>query len=170
MYLGFDLSTQSLKCAIYDTDRGFLPSVSVTFETDLPEFHTTHGYHSNPPYVTTPTLLFVRALDLLIERLAATGIDFSSVVALSGTKCAVTSIGCGQQHGSVYWKRNTRLDLLDSDATLGAQLSMAFSIPNSPIWMDESTQKECREFQDACPDIYSKTGSRAYERYEFLFS
>lgn len=35
--------------------------------------------------VTAPTLMWVKALDMLLDKLRVCGVDFSKVVALSGT-------------------------------------------------------------------------------------
>ena len=75
----------------------------VQFDTDLPEFRTHGGVHSGPGgRVTSPTLMWVKALDLLLDRIKVTGVDLSSVVAISGS---------GQQHGSVYWRIGARQTL-----------------------------------------------------------
>lgn len=56
-----------------------------------------------------------------------------------------------QQHGSVYWQKGAQetLKKLDPSQFLHEQLSHSFSVTNSPIWMDSSTTKQCRELEDA---------------------
>ena len=76
-------------------------------DTDLPEFRTNGGVHSSShggsgPRVTSPTLMWVKALDLLMDKIKVTGVDLSAVVAISGS---------GQQHGSVYWRSGARQTL-----------------------------------------------------------
>ena len=69
---------------------------NVSFDKDLKEYRTHHGFHEGSNgKVTSPTIMWVKALDLLMERIRIQGIDMSKVVALSGA---------GQQHGSVYWR------------------------------------------------------------------
>jgi len=102
----------------------------------------------------------VEALELLLEKLKPK-INFGKVVAVSGS---------GQQHGSVYWKKGSHavLSSLDASKSLLSQLKDAFSTMNSPIWMDSSTTKQCREIENAVGgalELAKLTGSRAYERF-----
>ena len=55
--------------------------------------------------------------------------------------------GSGQQHGSAYWKTGALAKLrgLKSGSSLKAQLAGAFSVTESPIWMDSSTSAQCRD-------------------------
>ena len=55
----------------------------------------------------------------------------------------------GQQHGTVYWKDGSlkTLEGLDPTQTLKSQLSNSFSKSNSPIWMDSSTEQQCKGIQ-----------------------
>ncbi|OAY51082.1 xylulose kinase 2 isoform X2 [Manihot esculenta] len=105
--------------------------------------------------------MWVEALDLVLQKLSKSGFDFGKVAALSGS---------GQQHGSVYWKKGSSaiLQSLDSNKPLVDQLGNAFSIKESPIWMDNSTTKQCREIENAVGgalELSKLTGSRAYERF-----
>lgn len=55
-----------------------------------------------------------------------------------------------QQHGSVYWKVGAEKilsELKASDGFLHSQLGHAFSISDSPVWMDSSTGKECENLE-----------------------
>ena len=117
--------------------------------------------HSDPHVVTAPCLMWTQALDLVLNKLRQTGVNFSLIKAVSGS---------GQQHGSVYWKQgaNKILSSLNPDKSLGEELIDAFSIFNSPIWMDSSTGIECKQLEDAvngAENLASITGSRAYERF-----
>lgn len=110
--------------------------------------------------IVSPTLMWVEALDLLLEKLKST-VDFAKVSAISGS---------GQQHGSVYWKKGSQVTLssLDHNEKLTPQLKDAFSILESPVWMDSSTTKQCREIENAfggAIELARVTGSRAHERY-----
>lgn len=52
--------------------------------------------------------------------------------------------------------------------SLQENLKEAFSIENSPIWMDSSTTSECREMETAVGGaqvLAELTGSRAFERF-----
>jgi xylulokinase len=101
------------------------------------------------------------ALDLLLSRMKADGVPLHRVAAVSGS---------GQQHGSVYLRREAAgvLSKLSPDASLSEQLAPALAMPDSPIWMDSSTSAECRQLEAAvggAQALASLTGSRAYERF-----
>ncbi|KAK2397837.1 E2F transcription factor E2FE [Trifolium repens] len=60
------------------------------------------------------------------------------------------------------------LSSLDHKKPLLEQLENAFSIKESPIWMDCSTTAECRAIENAfggALELAKVTGSRAYERF-----
>ncbi|XP_066149647.1 xylulose kinase isoform X1 [Euwallacea fornicatus] len=163
-FLGIDLSTQQLKAAIVNDNLEILHEASVIFETDLPEFRSQGGAvidKYDPNYITAPVMMWVKAFDIIMDRLIVVGADFSRIAAISGS---------AQQHGSVYWQKGAgeTLDNLDSGQFLHEQLSHCFSITNSPIWMDSSTTKQCRELEEVVggPEELARiTGSRAYERF-----
>ncbi|CEG74500.1 hypothetical protein RMATCC62417_09704 [Rhizopus microsporus] len=159
-YLGFDLSTQQLKCTVINDAHDIVLEEAVNFDKDLPEFNTTHGAIVNGDNVTSPTLMWVKALDVLLNKLKA----FPHVNSIRGIS------GAGQQHGSVYWKEQgiKALEELDSNKTLFEQLQYAFAIEQSPIWQDASTTAECRALEESVggPEALAKlTGSKAYERF-----
>jgi len=91
----------------------------------------------------------------------ADGVPLHRVAAVSGS---------GQQHGSVYLRREAAglLGKLSPHASLSEQLAPALATPDSPIWMDSSTSAECRQLEAAvggAQALASLTGSRAYERF-----
>lgn len=94
----------------------------------------------------------------------AKGFPFASVAAVSGS---------GQQHGSAYWrtgalKQLNSLKAASASAPLKTTLAGAFSIADSPIWMDSSTGKECAALEKAiggAQAVAELSGSRAYERF-----
>nr|XP_036870050.1 xylulose kinase isoform X1 [Manis javanica] len=136
---------------------------SVHFDRDLPEFGTQGGVHVHEDglTVTSPVLMWVQALDILLEKMKASGFDFSQVLSMSGA---------GQQHGSVYWKVGASqvLTNLSPDLPLHEQLQACFSISDCPVWMDSSTTAQCRQLEAAvggAQALSCLTGSRAYERF-----
>ncbi|XP_028417923.1 xylulose kinase-like [Dendronephthya gigantea] len=162
-FLGLDLSTQQLKLIAVDKELCIIAEEVVNFDRDLPEFKTQDGVqrHADSLTVTAPTLMWVKALDLLMERMKSKGFPFVDVACISGT---------GQQHGSVYWKTGTktRLNNLDPSKGLYEQLKESFAIDNSPIWMDSSTTAQCRALEQAvggAQALAEITGSCAYERF-----
>ncbi|XP_073686763.1 xylulose kinase [Garra rufa] len=103
-FLGFDFSTQQLKVVAVDGNLEVIHQNSVQFDSELPEFRTQGGVHIHDDKltVTSPALMWVKALDVLLEKMRNAGFDFSQVKAISGS---------GQQHGSVYWRKGARQTL-----------------------------------------------------------
>uniref|UniRef100_A0A8C4E8Q3 Xylulose kinase n=1 Tax=Dicentrarchus labrax TaxID=13489 RepID=A0A8C4E8Q3_DICLA len=136
---------------------------NVQFDSELPEFRTQGGVHLHADRLTvsSPVLMWVKALDLLLDKMKRAGLDFSRVRALSGS---------GQQHGSVYWRRGASetLKQLDPDQNLYQLLQGSFSVSDSPVWMDSSSRQQCQDLQAAAGGalrLAEITGSRAYERF-----
>ncbi|GBP52482.1 Xylulose kinase [Eumeta japonica] len=160
-FLGFDFSTQRLKALVISEQYEVLQEASVEFDVDLPEFRTAGGVvRGEKGEVYAPPLLWVKALDMVLDRLIVAGVDFSTVEALSGA---------GQQHGSVWWAKgsNSKLVNLSSDDFLHTQLTSCF-VTNSPVWMDSSTTTQCRALEEAvggAEELAKITGSTAYERF-----
>ncbi|XP_068209917.1 xylulose kinase-like [Palaemon carinicauda] len=162
-YLGFDFSTQQLKAIVVNDRLEVQQEAAVQFDNDLPEYRTHGGVvvADDNVTVTAPTIMWVKAVDMLMDKLRVAGADFSTIAALSGT---------GQQHGSVYWRKGSGklLEDLQPERFLHDQLAMAFSVTDSPIWMDSSTTTQCRELEEkvgGAQKLADITGSRAYERF-----
>ena len=176
IYLGIDSSTQSLSAIAIEVEsaaggeperRAVVAEASIHFETELPAYGTKNGVLPSPdPKVAhSPPLLWVDALDRIFPKLKAQGLDLSKVRAIAGS---------GQQHGSVYLNATAPAALAKLDPTrpLAEQLQGIFSRATSPIWMDSSTRKECREIEGALAGkadegraLAQLTGSRAFERF-----
>lgn len=162
-FLGFDSSTQSLKATVLDSNLNIVNSELVHFDTELPHYKTKDGVYRDPSdngRIVSPTLMWVEALDLMLQKLSKK-LDFGKIAAVSGS---------GQQHGSVYWKSGSSaiLSSLDPKKALVDQLGSAFSVKESPIWMDSSTTAQCRDIEKAVGgalELARLTGSRAHERY-----
>uniref|UniRef100_A0A673GAQ1 Xylulose kinase n=1 Tax=Sinocyclocheilus rhinocerous TaxID=307959 RepID=A0A673GAQ1_9TELE len=162
-FLGFDFSTQQLKVVAVDGNLEVIHQNSVQFDSELPEFRTHGGVHIHEDKltVTSPALMWVKALDVLLEKMRNTGFDFSRVKAISGS---------GQQHGSVFWRKGARrtLNHLDPRKHLHHQLQECFAVRDSPVWMDSSTSDQCQCLETAvggAQRLADITGSRAYERF-----
>ena len=162
-FLGFDSSTQSFKATIVDEGLKVVYERAVNFDADLPEFKTQGGVHRHADglTVTSPTILWVAALDLLLERMRGDGAPLAQVRAISGS---------GQQHGSVWLnaKAQGALRGLGATMSLREQLAGIFSVADSPIWMDSSTGEQCAALEKAlggAQRVAELTGSRATERF-----
>ncbi|CUS24534.1 LAQU0S17e01112g1_1 [Lachancea quebecensis] len=163
-YLGFDLSTQQLKCLVIDQNLALIHSETIGFDKDLSHYKTTKGvYLHEDGTVECPVAMWLEAVDLVFERMSKhKHIDLSLVRAMSGS--------C-QQHGSVYWAEAGPglLPKLDAKQSLKQQLyPEAFSRNVAPNWQDHSTGEECQKFEESCggaAQLAQTTGSRAHHRF-----
>ena len=96
LFLGLDLSTQSLTSVLVDESLAVMHRDSVNFDEALPRFGTTHGMITHGPRVTAPVLMWVEALDISLASLRA------SVGEEAMGRVAAVSVSA-QQHGSVFW-------------------------------------------------------------------
>ncbi len=162
-FLGLDSSTQSLSALVVDVASGrVVLELSVNFGQELPEYESSTGFLSSPdPKIKHANpLLWVSAIDRLFEKIIASGFDLAQVRAVSGA---------GQQHGTVY----LRTPITDAEPwsvarPLVEQVRPLLSRVTSPIWMDSSTSRECREIAAAVggeANVVTITGSRAIERF-----
>lgn len=163
LFLGLDSSTQGIKATLIDSGLNVVGEEAVNFDRDLPGYGTQGGvhHHADGLTVTSPPLMWAEALDLLFDRMREKGCALGDVAAVSGS---------GQQHGSVWMKVGSRdiLNALDPARNLREQLANTFSVGDSPVWMDASTQDQCDALEhelggpQAVADL---TGSRAYLRF-----
>lgn len=106
--------------------------------------------------------MWVKAIDIVMDRLVVQGADLGSVACISGS---------AQQHGSLFWSSGgiNTLQHLDPDKFLHTQLDdSAFTLTRTPIWMDGSTEKQCIEMEEACggrDKMVEFTGSKCYSRF-----
>jgi xylulokinase len=124
-----------------------LVHAEVKFDSDLPEFRTTGGVNAGnnkneydiikrilpthkrksnsntfPHRFFVQPVMWVKALDMVMDRLVVQGADLSTVAAISGS---------AQQHGSLYWSKHglNTLKNLDSDKFLHTQIDdSAFTV------------------------------------------
>jgi xylulokinase len=167
LYLGFDASTQSLSAIVIEVEgevRRVVFQQSLSFDRDLPEYGTTAGVvrGSGAGEVLASPVMWADALDRMMSMLARdANVEIGSIRAISGA---------AQQHGSVYLNRRARdaWRTLTRDTPLAPQLAGTFSRDLSPVWMDESTGKECAAIEAALGGAEATarlTGSRAHARF-----
>jgi xylulokinase len=163
LVLGLDLSTQSATALVIDTQRGTtIARARAGFGPDFPDRQHPEGFirgglqgevHADP-------LLWLDGLELALQRLAKlTDLALIESVSVSG-----------QQHGSVYLGAGYRAALADGqvNTTLSQKISPVLSRRTSPIWMDSSTEVECREIAQALGGqqaVCDLTGSVATPRF-----
>ena len=166
LYLGLDSSTQSLSAILLEVDgsrRRVAFESSIAFDETFPHYGTRHGVlpSDDPTVATSPPLLWVEALELMMQRLQRSGLDLSQLAAISGS---------AQQHGSVYLNAGASSALANFDPSrpLAEQVKPLLSWEVAPIWMDSSTSSECAEIERAVGGertLAERTGSRAFERF-----
>lgn len=106
--------------------------------------------------------MWIKAIDIVLDRLVVQGAELHTVVAISGS---------AQQHGSLYWSAAgiETLENLDADKFLHTQLNdSAFTIIKTPIWMDGSTEQQCNEMEETVggrEKMVQYTGSKCYGRF-----
>ncbi|KAK9761912.1 hypothetical protein K7432_012827 [Basidiobolus ranarum] len=161
-FLGLDLSTQQLKATLTDKDSNVILEKSVAFDEDLPEFKTKGGVCvGKNGRVTVPVRMWVKALDLLLQKLKNSEIEFSKIRAISGA---------AQQHGTIYWSNGSLNfgETLSSEKSLYEQLQKSFALEDSPIWQDMSTTQQCEALEKHIggpQELANISGSKAYERF-----
>ena len=160
LYLGFDLSTQQLKGIAITSDLRVAYEAVFDFDADATDYGIKKGVLTNEAEreVYAPVMMWLRAIDIILQRLHNKGIDFRRVQSISGA---------GQQHGSVYWSQDGEhaLQNLHEGKSLEAQLHHAFSFPYSPNWQDASTSSQCDLFDRHLGDevqLAIHTGSKAH--------
>jgi len=164
LHLGLDSSTQSLSVVVIDLDtHAIVYAKSINFEASLPRYGTKDGVlrTNDPTVIHAPPLMWVEALDMLFMKMKSDGVPLGEIKSISGS---------GQQHGSVYLNDTAEAALanLDANRSLVENLQGVFSRPTSPVWMDSSTSKACREITEAMEShggIINATGSAAIERF-----
>ena len=75
------------------------------YDLELPEYRTTggvNGSNSKNGRITSPTLMWVKALDILLDKIRISGIDFSHVVAISGAGQVSLDLSPGYCHFELY--------------------------------------------------------------------
>jgi len=160
LYLGIDCSTQGMKAIVMTEQMETKFTTHINFDVDL-DFQTEHGVWKQNGEILAPTVMFCAALDLTFSKLKEQGCPFQELLAIS---CS------GQQHGSVYWKKNSEITLqsLNPKKTLENQLKTSFSMEAGPIWMDDSTKEQCKALErkvGGAIKLAEISGSRSYERF-----
>lgn len=164
LFLGIDCSTQSLTgiCCDFNSKK-IIWKESINFDSDLPHYATLNGVIAmkNGNVVHSYPLMWVEALELLLSRIKDTDIPLNEIKAISGS---------GQQHGTVYLGESfeRKISNLSFNKPMINQMRDAFTRQTSPIWMDSSTSKQCKEIRKTLggmAKIIKITGSNTCERF-----
>ncbi|ODV98335.1 hypothetical protein PACTADRAFT_48115 [Pachysolen tannophilus NRRL Y-2460] len=164
LFLGFDLSTQTLKIVATHANLKHFKLYRVEFDKELGHYGIKDGVLTveEKGEIFAPVEMWIEALDLIFDKMLKDEFPFNRVKGISGS--------C-QQHGSVYWssKAESLLGGLSSSKTLKEQLCPeALTFPNSPNWQDHSTGPELEIFEKAvggAENLSKITGSRAHYRF-----
>ena len=161
-FFGLDCSTQSLTGIIIDSNS-IIYRKNINFDKELSRYNTKNGVviFDDEKIVHSYPLMWVEALELLFKKLIRDKIPIEKIKAISGS---------GQQHGTVYLnnKFEDALKNLIIGKPLIHQIKDTFSRKTSPIWMDSSTTKQCkeiREFVGGMERTIKLTGSNTFERF-----
>jgi xylulokinase len=163
-FLGLDCSTQSLSSNIIDyNSKEIVHRESINFDEDLAHYNTINGVIviEDEKIVHSYPCMWIEALDLIFSRIKNAKIPFSEIKAISGS---------AQQHGTIYVNNRFKKKLknLNSNIALVTQLKETFSRETSPIWMDSSTTRQCKEIRDSLGGMIKTikiTGSNTFERF-----
>lgn len=85
---------RSLKATVLDSNLNIVASELVHFDSDLPHYNTKDGVYRDSVVngrIVSPTLMWVEALDLILNKLSRSSLDLARIAAVSGS---------GQQHGT----------------------------------------------------------------------
>ncbi len=161
-FLGLDLSTQSLTAVVVEPATGNLQRHAIHFDSCYPSYQTTDGViiGDDPKVAHVDPRMWIEALDDMLDWLNQK--ELSRKIGGIGVSA--------QQHGTVYLNQNfiTALSRLEPSKSLAVQLKDVFPRNTSPIWMDSSTNKECREITKSLGgdlNVARLTGSAATERF-----
>ncbi|KAH9467663.1 hypothetical protein Pst134EA_011299 [Puccinia striiformis f. sp. tritici] len=134
----------------------------VKFDTDLPEYGTQNGCHTDGEVSTSPTHSHVKALDILLQKV-------SSQIELKRVKCIG---GSAQQHNSVWWSKaaSTLLSRLTPNKPLYEQLppEQTWTLPNPPNFYDMSTDAQAQSLEwliGGPEETARRSGVRAFCRF-----
>ena len=163
LFLGLDLSTQSLTALALDEGGEVACHRSINFDQGFPSYGTQGGVildPADPTRIHGDPLLWVEALEEMMRGLGREGL-------LSRVRAVAVS---AQQHGTVYLKPSFAETLLSlaGKGPLKEQMAPTLARRTAPVWMDSSTTKECGEISEALGGdaaVAALTGSRATERF-----
>lgn len=86
LFLGLDLSTQSLKSTVSTATGTVLAEKTINFHRDLPQYGTTNGAiaGSEDGEMTTPVALWIESLDIVMNALKDAGVNLGAIAGVSG--------------------------------------------------------------------------------------
>ena len=113
LYLGIDASTQGVKAVVIDAGDGTLKAeAAVNFGADLPQYGAPSGFIpcDDPLVRQADPMMWLDGLELLLERLAATGIPMACSIFGISADIAMQVVGVGFIIGVVQDSVETALN------------------------------------------------------------
>ncbi|XP_030405883.1 xylulose kinase isoform X5 [Gopherus evgoodei] len=152
-YLGWDFSTQQLKVIAIDEQLRVIYEDNIHFDKDLPEFGTHCGIHvhSDKLTVTSPVLMWVKALDMILEKMKSSGFNFSHVRAFSGAGQACFSVS----DSPVWMDSSTTTQCLSLEKAVGGAQHLA-NITGSRA-CERFTGNQIAKIYSQNPEVYAQT-------------
>lgn len=168
--LGIDASTQSLTGVVVDIDAAQVVvehSIQYARDPRLAGYGIDPATMLLPPWepgaAEQPPLLFVAALEALLDDLTSRGTDLAAIRAVNVS---------AQQHGHVYLAKDAVISFARlSTASAGPLASLidgAFSYPRAPIWKTANTAEDAQALRQAAggaEGIIRLTGSDSPLRF-----
>lgn len=86
LFVGLDCSTQAMKACVVNEKMELVLTEMVNYDSELAKFKTKDGVHRGEDglTVTSPTLMWLSALDKLFEKLKQRELDFGKIKCISG--------------------------------------------------------------------------------------
>ncbi|PLW45419.1 hypothetical protein PCANC_11912 [Puccinia coronata f. sp. avenae] len=161
-FLSLDLSSDKMGLIVVDESLDVIFGECVKFDTDLPEYGTQNGCHTDGEASTSPTHLHVKALDILLQKVSSQ-VELKRVKSIGGS---------AQQHNSVWWSKaaSTLLSRLTPNKPLHEQLppEQAWTLPNPPNFYDMSTDAQAQSLEwliGGSEETARRSGVRAFCRF-----
>ncbi|KAL5145177.1 Xylulose kinase 2 [Glycine soja] len=138
-FLGFDSSTQSLKATVLDSNLNIVASELVRFDSDLPHYKTKDGVYRDPSgngRIVSPTLMWLEALDLMLQKLSKPNFDFA-------------------KESPIWMDSSTTAECRAIEKAFGGALELVH-VTGSHAY-ERFTGPQIKKIFDTRPEIYSST-------------
>lgn len=162
-YLGLHLGVQRFEAILIDAQLQVQFTAVVRYDVDLPEYETIYGVSkkAKPDEFKANPVMYVKALDILLNCLASQGANLHKVAAIGGA---------AHHYGAVFWSELgfRRLCGLNPLSRLHEQLNnAAFEEVCTPSWVIRSSIKQCSAMEEDVGGVMAMvkiTGSKCFGR------
>ncbi len=145
-FLGFDVSTQSLKAQLIDHRGRRVSSCTVVYHTALSSYQTDHGVlHGANKEATAPIAMYLEALDMVFAHMQKEGWLMERIAGISVA---------AQQHATIYCRESMGAALASLDKTPNLRsLVDHLSRTVAPLWLDDSTGDDIDRMEKELSDM-----------------